>query len=52
VLDTVELAESDVPFVFVIATFVAFAGVPRHDVAEPVVVPELENDELFVTTLK
>ena len=47
-----ELAESDVPFVFVIATFVALVGVPRHEVAVPVVVPALENDELFVTTLK
>ena len=45
------MAESDVPFVFVIATFVAFAGVARQSVEVAVVVPALENDELFVTTL-
>jgi hypothetical protein len=51
VLVTVEFAESECPLVFVIATFVAFAGVARQSVEVAVVVPELENDELFVTTL-
>jgi len=35
----------------VIATFVAFVGVARQSVDVAVVVPALENDELFVTTL-
>jgi hypothetical protein len=55
VLVTVEFAESETlypPLESVIATFVAFVGVPRHEVAVPVVVPALEKSELFVTTLK
>jgi uncharacterized protein (UPF0216 family) len=51
VVDDVWSAESDVPLVFVIATFVAFAGVARQSVEVAVVVPALGNDELFVTTL-
>jgi hypothetical protein len=51
VADDVWSAESDVPLVFVIATFVAFAGVPRQSVEVAVVVPELVYDELIVTTL-
>jgi len=51
VTDDVWSAESDVPLVLVIATFVAFVGVARQSVDVAVVVPALENDELFVTTL-
>ena len=54
VLLTAEFAESETfypPLESVIATFVAFAGVARQSVEVAVVVPALENDELFVTTL-
>ena len=54
VLDTVLFAESETlypPLESVIATFVAFAGAPRQSVEVAVVVPALENNELFVITL-
>ena len=51
---TAEFAESETlypPLESVIATFVAFEGMARQSVEVAVVVPALENDELFVTTL-